>query len=224
MVSIFFGGSYIMKPLKIRLRVPYHTKVTRYTQECLKEFDTYAGPIEFDIRSDCGIPGAWQGSSQANHRNNMVNDGRSCKMFQTDFDFDWLYTADADNEVSIKKILRLLEHDKEIISGAYLMRNSEDLYGAYYWRGPIGNAFAYPKEMTGCKRVDAIGAGGLLIKKSAFMKMEYPWFRHYLITDRKRQEQKETGCDIGFSINAGKSGIPIYCDFDTILEHKPGSD
>ena len=66
------------------------------------------------------------------------------------------------------------------------------------------NDCAIPWTETGLNPVIWVGAGFLFVKKDVFKKMQKPYFRHEFIGET------QTGEDVGFCINAARSGFNIY--------------
>ena len=70
-------------------------------------------------------------------------------------------------------ILRLLEHDNEIVCANYRFRNSPEKFVSYTkGKGYIDTT----DKSSGLEKVTGIGFGVLLTKKSSFEKIERPWF------------------------------------------------
>ena len=139
---------------------------------------------------------------------------------QNDFgDWNAHLFIDSDMVFNAKDALKLIDHDKDIISGAYRRSDRTEYFNAGYFDKTLpGNI---EKELTtdtkGLHKVDYVGAGFLLVKTSVFSKMEYPWFRHYIIS--KGDFQSEVSPDYGFCINAKKAGLDIWVDCDTVITH-----
>ena len=59
-------------------------------------------------------------------------------------------------------------------------------------------------------KVDYVGAGFLLIKKSALEKMEYPYFREYMTQHPFLENVQDTTSEcVGFCVHAKKFNIPL---------------
>jgi len=122
-------------------------------------------------------------------------------------DDDMAYKPDA--------LLKLLEHDKDIVSGLYLHRS--------YPHAPLAmdladdNGSCAPMylldTMQGLQPIVAAGFGFLLVKTSVFDKLEKPYVR-------LGELDPEQWCDdIGFFNRVRKAGIQSYVDLDVRIGH-----
>ncbi len=159
-----------------------------------------------------------QGPIPAASRNKLVS--TSQKKTQTDFaDWDYFLFVDSDIKFTAQHALNLIEKDVDIVSGAYVRQDNPDLLNCGLWDdntpGNISSHFATGSD--GFRKVDYVGAGFLLVKKEVFSKIEYPWFRHFVV--EKDGCQEELAEDYGFCMGAWKADIDIYVDCDTLVEH-----
>ena len=122
-------------------------------------------------------------------------------------DDDMAYSADA--------LMKLLEHDKDIVSGLYLSRA--------YPHQPIvfdladDDGSACPMYLIGHEPrlvpIVAAGFGFLLVKTSIFSKLEKPYVR-------LGELDPEQWCDdIGFFKRVREAGIQSYCDTTVRVGH-----
>jgi GT2 family glycosyltransferase len=122
-----------------------------------------------------------------------------------------------DDDLAFKSdlLLRLLAHDKDIVSGYYLLRN--------YPHQPILFDFAnekgecrhmYPTDdQIGLVEAVAFGLGACLIKTSVFKAMQEPWIR-------LGELEKDHWCDdIGFFRRVREHGFKMYCDLNAPVGH-----
>jgi len=180
---------------------------------CFKELQEYK-EIDFIIEPR-------QGSVIRQLRNSFINDQKSCKRYQEPIEgIDAYLMIDSDINITLKDILLMISHDKYIVTLPYLSHESDETYQTGVFsrvEGNIGGRFNTRKK--GLHKVDWCGAGAMLIDARVFKKTEYPWFRHSMLQVDDLQE--ETGEDVGFCINARKSGFDIWCDFDNPVKHLP---
>lgn len=159
------------------------------------------------------------GARIGKNRNDCVNNGVSSAIVQTDFNFDRIIFVDTDIGFSFDHVEKLLKHNEPIVSGAYPMKGKDVLHAGYWnkaiegWMGDCVSIFD-----TGNKEVDWCGGGFLMVDKSVFAKMKYPWFRTEDVNVGNCCEQ--TSDDWGFCINAKRAGFKILLDCDIVVEHK----
>ena len=126
----------------------------------------------------------------------------------------WSYYLFWDADVSVANPLeaigRLILRQKPIIGAAYEMRRDDGLRSycaAVDGKGHLSMA------STGLHAVSWVGAGFLLVEGNVFTKIEKPWFRHEFVGDDQTPE------DIGFCMNALRSGFRSYVDCDVVVQH-----
>lgn len=197
--------------MKIRVCVPFYSEfefAKSGLKECLK-----CSEIEFSVEPR-------QGTIISRLRNSLLNDGKSKKVSQSPVsNFDYFLFVDSDIGFTLDNVLKLLSQDKEIIASPYLCHDNNGTYqcGVFYSDQPGNIKYRYTIYEKGTKEVDFVGAGFLLIKRSALEKIEFPWFREMLL--EVGQDADIIGEDIGFCLNARKSGLKVYCDFDNPVKH-----
>lgn len=148
------------------------------------------------------------GQSPARNRNLIIRQA-------IDNNFTHVFFMDDDIAFKPDMLMRLLAHDKDIVSGLYYMR--------HYPHRPI--MFDYADEEGRCRHhylrdedeglmeVVATGLGCLLIKTDVFRNMEEPWIR-------MGELEKDHWCDdIGFYKRAREKGYKGYCDLDVLVGH-----
>lgn len=122
-------------------------------------------------------------------------------------DDDMAYRPDA--------LMRLLQHDVDIVSGLYLSRSYPHVPMVFDVADESGACLPiYLMDgKSGIIPIVAAGFGFLLIKLEALKKMEKPYVR-------LGELDSEQWCDdIGFFNRARKAGIESYCDLDCRVGH-----
>jgi hypothetical protein len=160
-----------------------------------------------------------QGYDPAQARNLMVSENQQEK--QTEFgEFSHFLFVDSDIIFNVAHALALLEHDKDIISAAYIRRDRPKFFNAGLWDEEVpGNISKhFQADSTGLNKCDYVGAGFLLVKAEAFSKIAFPWFRRYVIGDDKGRRM-EISEDYGFCMGAREAGLDVWVDCDTVVEH-----
>lgn len=122
-----------------------------------------------------------------------------------------------DDDVAFEKdlLLRLLVHDKDIITGLYYMRTYPHYPIIFDYAdndGKCGYHYLSDNE-TGLIEIVATGLGCCLIKTEVFRSLEEPWIR-------LGELELDHWCDdIGFFKRARLAGFKIYCDLDVRVGH-----
>ena len=123
-----------------------------------------------------------------------------------------IFFMDSDQTFERDTLVRLIEHDKDIVTGIYVQRDAF-MKPNIYRREPkpeetrkLYEHIYEWDENAKLIEVDGCGAGCLLIKTDALKKMEQPYFA--IQTSRDAY----IGEDIYFCELAKKAGLKIYCD------------
>jgi len=150
-------------------------------------------------------------------RNRMIN-----KLLDVDNIPDYFLFIDSDMILEPKLLDKLIEADKDVISGLYFQKHRP-----YF---PLAMNIRHFKNENGTDKskyvwstnfkvgeiqeIDACGAGALLIKSSVFEKVKSPWFKY--VTDKN-------GCPVGEDIYFCKklqnNGFKIWLHAGTIIDH-----
>ena len=130
---------------------------------------------------------------------------------------DYLMFIDADMRFPKDALVRLLKHNKDIV-GVNATTRSEPVKPTakninYEEDGSVSWLPVYSNVKKGIEKVDAIGCGVILIKNSAFKKLEKPYFYFEQLPNGKL-----LGEDIYFCIKAKDAGIDTYVDHDLSME------
>ena len=141
--------------------------------------------------------------------------GPSQHPWQGKKEYDYIMWIDSDIVFKPEHFFKLLEHDKDIVSGLYLKKPQTDSMA------DIPTSFAcfvdddYRNLMTHeangeLINVRANGMGWMLVKKGVFEKIDYPWFgmiNHH-------------GEDLSFQLRAKDAGYDSYVDTSIIVGHE----
>lgn len=126
-----------------------------------------------------------------------------------------LFIVEDDSMFAPDTVLRLLNHDKDVVTGLCLQRNPPfrpyiyegfDDETGMIWRG-------LRPDDKGLIRVCATGMGGILIKMDVFKRLNRPYFYTTYLGE------KEWGQDILFAEDLYKAGVEIFCDLDATIWH-----
>ena len=122
--------------------------------------------------------------------------------------YDYILWVDSDMILPKNTLLRLLSHNKDIVSGVYSYKviNGENAVVKRYSKTDEDTyedvSLKEIRETKELMLVDGIGFGCVLTKVNIFNKIEQPWFRY----------DKDLGEDIFFCRKAQETGIEIFVD------------
>ena len=136
--------------------------------------------------------------------------------------YDYLFSVDSDISFEKDTLVKLLSHDKDIVSGLYIQRipgtHSLEIYEA--------------KENGGSKRIPweriknlplveivACGMGCALIKGHVLRKVGYPYFTYHSALDHKNTVSE----DVDFCRKVRNNGFKIFADTTIRCEHTGAS-
>jgi len=111
---------------------------------------------------------------------------------------DYLLFVDGDMKFQPEILEQLMKHDKDIVGAPY-----------NYRRLPLESTAKFEGKMPNeLFKVDALGAGMMLIKMSCLEKIPKPYFS----MKYDKRGMVEIGDDYWFCLQARKGGIEIWCD------------
>jgi hypothetical protein len=179
--------------------------------------ELYKKDIEYELQS-------WYAPNIYYIRGNLLGGNRKQGQYQTPWngekDYDYIMWIDSDIIFKPEHFFKLLEHDKDIVSGLYLRQPLEDGLEAI----PVAYACfdshkqaistADPKVNGELIKVWSNGMGWMLIKKGVFEKVEYPWFGPIPIGLGYHGE------DISFQLRAKDAGFDSYVDTSIVVGHE----
>jgi glycosyltransferase involved in cell wall biosynthesis/GT2 family glycosyltransferase len=132
--------------------------------------------------------------------------------------YDYIFYLDSDIVLPDNTLLRLLSHDKDIVSGMYIQRKTHSqIPEMYTWndKGEMRNM--KPEETTprGLVEIAACGFGGVLIKRNVLKDIGYPYFfyKHSIDFNHTLSE------DVDFCMKAANKGYKVYLDTDIQYQH-----
>lgn len=128
----------------------------------------------------------------------------------------WVLYLDDDQVLAPDTLVRLLAHDKDVISGLYVSREPPFKPHIYDHEDELGFCRFRPLAPFegGLHNVLATGAGCMLIKTDVLRKLEQPWWRLGQIT------MDGWGDDLNFCHRIREAGFEIWCDFDVVVGHQ----
>jgi len=132
--------------------------------------------------------------------------------------YDNIMWIDSDQVFEPNDFFKLLEHDKDIVSGLYLRKPQGDTLNDIPIEFACFNEDGkrlYTNEVNGeLRKVWSNGMGWMLIKKGVFEKIEYPWFGP-IVTGLGFH-----GEDVSFQLRAKDVGFDSYVDTSIVVGHE----
>jgi hypothetical protein len=144
--------------------------------------------------------------------------GKGQKPFNGQIEYDYIMWIDSDIIFRAEQIRELISHDKDIVSGIYLMADGRHLaacrdWDEEYFKKHGSFEFLTLKALEGqaaLMEVAYTGLGFMLVKKGVFEKLEYPWFSPRNLTIGNASDFCSE--DVGFCLKAKDVGFKIYID------------
>jgi glycosyltransferase involved in cell wall biosynthesis len=131
------------------------------------------------------------------------------------YDTKWVFFVDDDMVVPPDCIIRMIEADKDIVSGFCVLRKKP--FTPCAWMHDPDNPKFYKSISEwpddSLIKVDAVGGACMLVKTEVFRHIKRPWFHFY--SDR----DMDMGEDIFFCRKAKRKGYDIWLDTGLIIGH-----
>jgi len=131
--------------------------------------------------------------------------------------FTWLFFLDDDIVCPPDTVLRLMAHNKDIISGLYFRRSPPLAPVMMRLEGEKAN-FITQFKTGDIVEADFVGAGCLLIHRRVIEKVQYPWF-DWRVDRRDLAGHKRCSEDFAFCESARQAGFKIYVDTSIKCDH-----
>lgn len=129
---------------------------------------------------------------------------------------DYLFFVDSDVIVPSDALMKLVEHDKDIVCGLYFTKTAP-FYPVIYNKSEADGRYDVKMwyEKNKLIEVYSAGLGCCLIKREVFDKIGQPWFKFTTgYTDALRESE-----DHFFFRRAREEGYKIYCDTSIACGH-----
>lgn len=160
-------------------------------------------------------------------------------LYQTPFstqeiDYDYLMWIDSDIIFNRENFERLLEADKEVVTGWYVDKNQQPAFGFFYkeekeyteTKQPFplydtNHLYSFNKDFqvegkNQLYKIDWVGMGWMLIKKGVMERVQYPWFAPKFVRVPGKNKDEEViislSEDISFQLSLKEAGIDIWLD------------
>jgi len=131
--------------------------------------------------------------------------------------YDYLFSVDSDIVLPRDTLKKMLEADKDIISGLYIQRKINQQTLEVYMRtgqGVVNIPYALIENRP-VVEIEACGMGCALIKGEVFRKMEYPHFYYKSALDHNHTVSE----DVYFCLKAKSLGFTVWADPSIKCDH-----
>lgn len=205
-----------MTKVDVIIATPGHSVMSSYVK-CLFEL------LEaFNLR---GITWAWS-SEYSSHvadaremtlngdNNNSVTEQRP---FKGQIEYKKILWIDSDINFTPKDALKLIDSDKDIVTGAYLLGSGE--VTVYPKLLSMGLSFDEVKNMTEPIKVAGCGFGFLAVKQGIFESLTRPWFQSAFVKTDDGFEFPMMGEDLSWCKRVTDLGYDIWFDPSVKVGH-----
>ena len=133
--------------------------------------------------------------------------------------FDYLFCVDSDIVLPSDTLIKMLDADKDVISGLYIQRIPDTHTLEVYEENGQGGVVNIPWEnicdVNGVTEIAACGFGCVLIKGEVLHGIEYPHFVYRSAISHANTFSE----DIYFCQKAREKGFKVWCDTTILCEH-----
>lgn len=159
------------------------------------------------------------------------------KPFNAENEYDYLFWIDSDVLFTTDDVVRLLNHDVDIVSGAYIMHDNEHYpivlemnHAVFLEKGHYDFLSRQEMELLQKRQmlvpVDYMGFGFMCIKKGVFESMEYPFFAPRKITfgtetlPKEKQVVEWASEDVSWCMTVRDLGYKVLLDPNVVVSHQ----
>jgi len=167
----------------------------------------------YDSLMNLARPAGWS-FLQARSMSIAENWNAIAEVFLKDLEAEWLFLVNDDHVYPQDTLLRLLAHDRDIVTALYVGRQQfEPIIGDHVSEaGEI-----HPRYLStgdrGLQQVKSCGDGALLLRRSVLEAIPAP--RWTLGT----YDAAACDHDTAFSVKVRVAGFTIWCDLETVVHH-----
>ena len=159
-----------------------------------------------------------------------IERGVDQKPFDGKIDYDYILWIDSDMIFSPEDFFKLLEHDKDVVSGIYKMSDGVNYATVEHMDEEFFEQWAYyqfmqDKDLKKKKgkifKADYTGMGFMLVKYGVYEKMKYPWFYPRLLKWKNHPNWAEfVWDDVENCMRMREAGFDIFIDPKIRIGHE----
>jgi len=136
--------------------------------------------------------------------------------------YDYLFAVDSDISFPPDTLTKLLNHNKDLVSGVYIQRipgtHVIEIMRKNQWGGVSHVDWADIKGQ-GLVPIDGCGFGCVLVKAEVFKAIPYPHFLYHSAIDHKNTVSE----DVHFCNQMRDRGFKLWCDTSIVCDHTGSS-
>jgi hypothetical protein len=198
-----------MQKVNVIIATPGHSMMSVYIKSLFKLIE------EFGKK---GITWGWS-SEYSSHvadareitlSGNYTNEIDNSQPFRGEIDYDTILWIDSDISFEPEDAIKLIESDKQITSGAYLLSSGE--VTAYEKLLGPGYSHDQVRQMKDLTKVEGCGFGFLAVKKGVFESLSRPWFQSTMVKTKDGYEFPLMGEDLSWCKRVTDAGFEIWFD------------
>jgi hypothetical protein len=132
--------------------------------------------------------------------------------------YDYLFSVDYDISFKPDTLVKMLSHDKDIVTGIYRQRNMDNQILEVFEPNDRGGFTHIPWDKiknTPLPEVGACGFGCVLIKKKVMVDIGYPQFKYHSALNHAETFSE----DLDFCRKAREKGFKLFADTSIVCEH-----
>ena len=132
--------------------------------------------------------------------------------------YDYLFSVDSDIAFAPDTLVKLLSHNKDIVSGMYIQRKSNMHILELYESNNTGGCSNIPYEKIkgrGLVEIAGCGFGCVLVKAEVMRSVGYPQFKYHSALDHKNTISE----DVDFCRKARDKGFKLWADTSIKCRH-----
>ena len=204
--------------VQVVIATPGHSMLSGYVRSVL---------ALTDVLTRKGITWAWA-SEYSSHvadarertiNGDNVNDVNEQRPFKGNIDYDKILWIDSDIIFNPEDAMKLIESDKDIITGAYLLGSGEvTIYKELLKPGLMYKDVLEMKDLT---KIAGCGFGFVAVKKGVFESLTRPWFQATMVETEDGFKFPMMGEDLSWCKRVMDAGYDIWFDPSVkVIHHK----
>jgi hypothetical protein len=157
--------------------------------------------------------------------------GLNQKPFDGKLDYDYLFWIDSDVLFTSDQVLKLIAHDKDIVSGAYVMHDNNhypivvDMDNDFYLKNGHYEFLSRDQlkpltEKGELFEAAYVGFGFMCVKKGVFEALTYPYFYPVQVTFGTDYLNEFASEDVSWCVHVRNKGYKVFVDPTIIVAHQ----